>query len=183
MSATRFWDKVEKTAGCWLWNGALKSNGYGSFRPFKGAWTSAHRHAWQLAHGAIPDGRMVLHTCDNRRCVNPAHLFLGDAQANMDDMRAKGRSRSGVRNKGKTHCPHGHEYTSENTMIVRAGRRACRTCHRAKALAAYHQRRRGIESPALPAAEGATEVQRTPQNDESAPEGAFVNSINDKELL
>lgn len=91
--ADRFWEKVRRTNGCWLWMGSTNSNGYGQItrgpRPHL-----AHRIAWELTHGSIPDGLCVLHDCpdgDNPRCVNPEHLFLGTQCDNIEDMVRKGR--------------------------------------------------------------------------------------------
>lgn len=95
--AERFWKKVKKTRGCWLWNGAITTGGYGclgigSRTDGTRASERAHRVAWMLTRGPIPAGIFVLHRCDNPRCVCPAHLFLGTHADNMQDMRAKGRS-------------------------------------------------------------------------------------------
>jgi hypothetical protein len=96
-TARRFWAKVERGDGCWTWTASrYTANGYGQFFV---AWvngatvtTTAHRVSWELTHGPIPDGSWVLHRCDNRSCVRPDHLFLGDHDANMADMARKGRS-------------------------------------------------------------------------------------------
>ncbi len=92
-----FWSKVDKSGGddaCWLWTAGLFPSGYGHFY-VDGKHCGAHRYAWILTNGAIPNGLEVLHNCptgDNQRCVNPSHLFLGTQQDNVDDMYAKGRA-------------------------------------------------------------------------------------------
>src|SRR4051812_33008579 len=96
--ALRFADKVApQESGCHHWTGWLMPNGYGQIHS-KGRTVYAHRVAWELANGLIPEGAFVLHTCDNRRCVNSAHLRLGSFQDNMDDMTDKLRHAHGVRN-------------------------------------------------------------------------------------
>lgn len=91
----RFWEKVSKAShpkGCWEWVGS-RTHHYGRIRR-GGRGTpilQANRVAWELTYGPIPDGLDVCHKCDNPPCVNPDHLFLGDAKANMADMLAKGR--------------------------------------------------------------------------------------------
>jgi len=94
--ALRFWPFVARgTAGeCWLWMGSVKDTGYGQFtiNSLQKAPLRAHRVAWEIANGPIPKGLHVLHHCDNRRCVNARHLFLGTNHDNIKDMWAKGRA-------------------------------------------------------------------------------------------
>ena len=89
-----FWMKVEKSAGCWLWTGALQRDGYAHFTA-GGKTISSHRHAYTLLVGPIPEGMDLLHTCDVRHCVNPAHLRPGTHDDNMEDKRQ--RDRNGVK--------------------------------------------------------------------------------------
>jgi hypothetical protein len=89
----RFWEKVDKSGDCWNWTGAT-TQGYGAFW-LDGKTVNAHRVAWELTH-SHPGDSYVLHRCDNRRCCNPDHLFLGTHQDNVADMVAKGRHKPGV---------------------------------------------------------------------------------------
>lgn len=82
--------------GCLSWKGPFYHNGYGVFR-VKNKKVRAHRASWVLAHGPIPEGKLVLHSCDNRKCVNPEHLRLGTHQENMRDMTARNRQAVGER--------------------------------------------------------------------------------------
>lgn len=91
--ADRFWEKVDKTDGCWLWTASASKAGYGLIgRGGRGnGMAYAHRTSWEFANGAIPAGLNVCHHCDTPRCVRPDHLFLGTRAANMRDMSAKSR--------------------------------------------------------------------------------------------
>lgn len=87
----RFWEKVKKTDGCWLWTGGRQGSGYGNFAPTRTTPTGAHRYSYELHHGPIPAGFFVCHTCDNPLCVRPDHLWAGPPRANSRDMSRKGR--------------------------------------------------------------------------------------------
>jgi hypothetical protein len=89
-----FWKNVNRNTRpgeCWIWYEGRRHHGYGRIGSLQ---EGAHRVAWELTNGPIPDGLDVLHKCDNPPCVNPDHLFLGDQEANMNDMAAKGRARN-----------------------------------------------------------------------------------------
>ena len=90
----------EKT-GCWLWTKHIHRSGYGITSGPRKTKVRVHRMSWEVSNGAIPDGLWVLHKCDVRHCVNPAHLFLGDAKANSDDKIAKGRGKWGKLNRAQ----------------------------------------------------------------------------------
>lgn len=96
-----FFDKVNKTNGCWLWTASRNGDGYGMM-VFRGRGRGAHRVSWVLHYGEIPDGLRVLHKCDNPPCVNPEHLFLGTQLDNVRDCMAKNRDRKNPR-KGASH--------------------------------------------------------------------------------
>lgn len=86
----RFWSKVRFTDSCWLWESAGDANGYGRFRVGRRV-RLAHRVAWELTFGPVPEGGLVLHHCDNPPCVRPDHLYVGTYRDNAQDMLARNR--------------------------------------------------------------------------------------------
>ena len=93
----RFWVKVKKTPGCWEWTAATTSNGYGQFS-VDGRYRRAHRVAWEMTNGPIPEGMELDHRCANKRCVNPAHLRVTTRSQNMQHRTINQRNNtSGVR--------------------------------------------------------------------------------------
>ena len=111
----RFWSNVtaEPNTGCLLWMGGLDGNGYGPFMGDDGKRTRAHRFAYELAHGPIPDGAHILHSCDVPACVNAKHLRAGTHQENMADMVGRARHAFGAR-KSNTHL------TDDDVRAIRA---------------------------------------------------------------
>lgn len=96
----RFWERVEKSDGCWLWRGSLLTHGYGGLELRRRADPKrkvhkAHRLSWEIHFGPIPEGMSVCHHCDTPPCVRPDHLFLGTALDNAHDKMRKGRLRVG----------------------------------------------------------------------------------------
>lgn len=125
----RLWEKVEKTPTCWLWRGATNGR-YGHLGAGRAGEGNryAHRVAYELLVGEIPDGLTIDHLCKNPLCVNPDHLEAVTHAANI--MRGPGASAANAR---KTHCPQGHPFDEENTYFAPGtGDRRCRTCDKAR---------------------------------------------------
>lgn len=132
----RFWDKVKvventyrpDSGPCWLWMGSHNSNGYGNITI--GSRTdstrkvvNAHRFAYEVLIGPIPDGLEPDHLCRNPGCVNPRHIEPVTHHENIL------RGNDGKYNSDKTHCPKGHPYDENNTSIYH-GHRSCKACKR-----------------------------------------------------
>jgi len=109
----RFWAKVDRGNNdeCWNWKGSTIA-GYGGISE-KGRRLYSHQVAYTIAYGSIPEGMWVLHQCDNRKCCNPSHLWLGTRQDNIDDMVNKDRHSRGER-KGK-----GAKLTDDKIVEIR----------------------------------------------------------------
>lgn len=126
-------EKVSKEpSGCWRWTGTINNHGYGHFW-YLGKVCRVHRVSLILAGVEVPDGMDVDHTCRNRWCVNPEHLRVVTERVNAIENNG---SPLAV-NAKKTHCPHGHPYSPENTALVPTTgpkgtplmSRACLTCY------------------------------------------------------
>lgn len=125
--AERFFSKVERVteSGCHIWTASTFCSGYGQFYPQKGKKRLAHRVAYELAFGPIPEGMFVCHTCDVPVCVNPSHFFLGSALENNRDRDEKGRHAADK----QTHCKNGHRFDELNSYVqARTNYRVCKTC-------------------------------------------------------
>lgn len=118
----RFWEKVDLRSDdeCWPWMASVTADGYGQF------WitterrsVNAHRVAYELTVGQIPDGLEIDHLCRVRCCVNPTHM---EPVTRAENAR---RARAAI-----THCPAGHEYDETNTYVYPSGARGCRTCRK-----------------------------------------------------
>lgn len=124
----RFFARVDQSGDCWVWTAGRTvrgSAGYGVALNRDGKSTVAHRIAYELLVGPIPNGLTLDHECRNRQCVNPAHLTPMTMRENV----LRGIGPTAI-NAKKTHCPRGHPLEGENVYRYPDGRRDCRTCQR-----------------------------------------------------
>ncbi|MFB6955450.1 HNH endonuclease signature motif containing protein [Streptomyces sp. NPDC056309] len=125
----RFWRKVNAQSICWIWTGAKSGGGYGHLSR-RGKFIAAHRYAWEMLVGPIPEGLDLDHLCRVRACVNPDHLEPVTRRENL--RRGAGRLRPPEARDRKKECPRGHPYDAENTYIAPSdGSQKCRECSRA----------------------------------------------------
>ena len=111
----RFWNSVVKTDNkddCWGWSGQ-KTKGYGRLSIGHTGWVMIHRLSWTIHNGEIPQGKMVLHKCDNPPCSNPCHLFIGTQKDNISDAARKGRLNT---SRGEAHR---HKLTTVQVLEIR----------------------------------------------------------------
>ena len=122
-SVEDFFKKADTSSTCWQWLGSKYANGYGKLGK---AGIMAHRIAYELTRGHVPEDMCLDHLCKNRLCVNPDHLEIVTLVENV----MRGESQH-AKNARKTACKRGHEFTAENTYIRQdRGTRSCKTCQR-----------------------------------------------------
>lgn len=129
----RFLLKVYARGDCYEYRGGRDKDGYGMFK-VAGKMLRAHRYAFEMSGGFIPDGLQLDHRCRHPWCVRPSHL---EAVTCLTNIR---RGESGKRERARTHCAKGHPYAGDN-LYVSSGRRGCRTCSRASAIREYYKRK------------------------------------------
>ncbi len=140
--AERFWPFVTKADGCWLWSGARTANGYGQIG-FEGHVLYAHRVAWEVTNGPIPDGLVIRHHCDTPACVRPEHLTPGTPAQNVRDAVWRGRMRRindlspGV--PGQDKCPPARHARGERVGSARLTAEAVREIRRLYATGEVNQ--------------------------------------------
>ena len=135
----RYWAKVKKSNGCWLWTGAT-SRGYGHFCSSPYSTKMAHRISYMELVGSIPEGKQLHHLCEIRNCVNPAHLEPVTARENL----LLSSKTAAAKLSSQTHCKRGHEFTAENTYVW-GNMRHCKECVRTRSREWYRKKNPGIK--------------------------------------
>lgn len=125
----QFWKYVKTSMnGCWEWQGYVTEAGYGAVKHYQGVnknqYRSAHRVAFELTFGPVADGLVLDHLCENKTCVNPAHL---EAVTHKTNLLRSSRTQAHI-NKNKTHCVRGHPLTGANVYQTPRGSRQCVPC-------------------------------------------------------
>lgn len=137
----RLWNRVTKTDTCWLWNGTVSPDGYGSMT-WGGRYVKVHHVALELDGRPRPEGLETDHLCRVRNCVNPDHL---EWVTHAENVRRKPPELVGTANRLKTICKYGHEYTEDNTSWYHkpdgSWKRDCVACTRRKSKALYAKRK------------------------------------------
>lgn len=132
----RFWSGIAFVGDCWQWVRTKTDKGYGHFRPKGRGPVRVHKWIWEQLNGPVPAGYEIHHRCENRACVNPAHLMVISHARNM----ALGKLAKA------TQCKRGHEFTAENTR-KKGNHRFCRACDRIRSKAKYARKRKSIRDP------------------------------------
>jgi hypothetical protein len=132
---TRFWAKIVilEGRGCFLWQGYRTPDGYGILR-FNGRMVGAHRAAWMMMRGQIPEGLTIDHLCRVPACVNPDHMEVVSNRTNI----LRGNATSAI-NARKTHCLKGHPLAHPNLYIDSRGHRTCKRCAKHRAAESYRE--------------------------------------------
>ena len=120
---------------CWIWTATTNNGGYGQFW-FDSKDVGAHRWMYETLVGPIPEGLQIDHLCRVRNCINPKHLEPVTCGENV--------RRGDHWCRRKTHCPQGHPYDEDNTLIYRSGSRACKECNRERGREAYLKKKHDL---------------------------------------
>lgn len=129
--------KCKKINSCLEYQGAYWKRGYPQIC-YKKKQYKGHRLVLFLIDEVFENDKMCLHKCDNPKCLNPNHLYWGTAKDNAIDMYSRGRR------KKYTHCPHGHEYTTLNTRMTKAGSKTCIICQNIRNKKIYDKIRKNV---------------------------------------
>lgn len=127
-SEQRFFSKIDQSKACWNWTSYKNQYGYGILKFNKNTWL-AHRFSYEIHYGEIPPKMLVMHICDNRKCVNPDHLKVGTYLDNNLDTKNKGRNKKRMVIKGKVFCKNGHDVTASDSLYYYSnGYSGCKLC-------------------------------------------------------